>query len=377
MRRFLALLICLTMLLPLVSAPHRVYAADSYLITVAEDTVLQNVSDNGMAVYIDGIIYIPYDTIRSLKNVYVNYNESEQLVTVFSVGRNLQFELDTGMTYDSIQQQSIRVSAKMRDGVPYLPVSIVAASMGLYFSFTSASDSGVGYPVIRLAGSTPAVADKTVFSRNGARLRSVALARDRASGIVSPEPPVELPPRTVSLLFADMARGEAAFPLYTMLDALESYDMKGAFFFSEEELLPAAESLRELYCRGHAPGILLTDGALPLEQALRCAELYAQLLHIRVRTVCVYGVELAEEQKSALTQAGFEVWQPTYDPYDEEITAGKLNNAAQKVLRSAPEQSSLRLQCDTITLEALPMLYSYLEAQNFTVAPVNEWTKPY
>ena len=51
MRRFLALLICLTMLLPLVSAPHRVYAADSYLITVAEDTVLQNVSDNGMAVY--------------------------------------------------------------------------------------------------------------------------------------------------------------------------------------------------------------------------------------------------------------------------------------------------------------------------------------
>ena len=102
MRRILAFLLCVTMLLPLVSASNISYAADSYLITIAEDTVLQDVSDNGMAVYIDGIIYIPYTTIRSLKSVYVNYNEAEQLVTVFSVGANLQFELDTGLTYDSI-----------------------------------------------------------------------------------------------------------------------------------------------------------------------------------------------------------------------------------------------------------------------------------
>lgn len=379
MRRFLAFLLCLAILLPLVSASNRSYAADSYLITIAEDTVLQDVSDNGMAVYIDGIIYIPYTTIRSMRSVYVNYNQSEQMVTVFSVGANLQFELDTGLTYDSIQQRSIRVSAKMRNGVPYLPVSIVAAWMGIYFSFTSASDSGVGYPVIRLASSTPAVSDRTLLARNAARLRSVALARDKASGIVSPEPPAELPQRTVSLLFTGLpaTEGEDMVLPETLMDALESYSLKGAFFLREEELLPAAETLREMYCRGHVPGIWLTDGEMPLTQAQRCAELYAQLLHIRVRTVCAYGLVLNEEQIAALTQAGFLVWQPTYDPYTENITAGKLNTAARKVLRSAPEQSSLRLQCDAVTLEALPMLYSYLVAQNFTVAPVREWTEPY
>ena len=376
MRRFLALILCLAVLLPLVSASNRSYAADSYLITIAEDTVLQDVSDNGMAVYIDGIIYIPYATIRSLKSVYVNYNQEEQLVTVFKVGANLQFELDTGLTYDSIQQRSIQVSAKMRNGVPYLPVSIVAAWMGLYFSFTSASDSGLGYPVIRLASSTPTASDNTVLSRNAARLRSVALARDKASGIVSPEPPVELPPRTVSLLFTGLpAQEELQLP--ALLDALDSYGLKGGFFLREEELLPAAESLRELYCRGFTPGIWLTDGGEPLIQVQRCAELYAQLLHIRVRTVCVYGLELSEEQRAALSQAGFVVWEPAYDPYTDGITAGKLNTAARKVLRTAPEQSSLRLRCDAVTLEVLPMLYSYLEAQNFTVAPVNEWTTPY
>ena len=379
MRRFLALVLCLALCLPLISASNISYAADSYLITIAEDTVLQDVTDNGMAVYIDGIIYIPYTTIRSMKSVYVNYNQAEQLVTVFTVGANLQFELDTGLTYDSIQQRSVQVSAKMRDGVPYLPVSIVAAWMGLYFSFTSASDSGVGYPVIRLSGSTPVASDKAILSRNAARLRSVALARDKASGIVSPEPPAELPQRTVSLLFTGMPveEGEDTVQLHTLLDALESYGLKGGFFLAEDQLLPAAETLRELYCRGHAPGIWLTDGEKPLEQAQRCAQLYAQLLHIRVRTVCAYGLELTEEQIAALAQAGFVVWQPAYDPYAEDITAGKLNTAARKALRSAPEQSSLRLQCDAVTLEALPMLYSYLVAQNFTVAPVNEWTEPY
>lgn len=376
MRRFLALILCLAVLLPLVSASNKSYAADSYLITIAEDTVLRDVGDNSMAVYIDGIIYIPYTTIRSLKGIYVNYNQNEQLVTVFSVGSNLQFELDTGLTYDSIRQQSARVSAKMRGDVPYLPVSIVAAWMGIYFSFTSASDSGVGYPVIRLAGSTPVASDKTILSRNAARLRSVALARDQASGIVSPEPPVELPPKTVSLLFTGMPRQEE-LQMEVLLDGLESYGLKGGFFLREEELLSAAETLRELYCRGHAPGIWLTDGEMPLTEARRCAELYAQILHIRVRTVCVYGLELTEEQLNALQKAGFVVWQPTYDPYAEDITASRLNTAARKVLRTAPEQSSLRLRCDTVTLEVLPMLYSYLEAQNFTVAPVSEWTTPY
>ncbi|MBQ6711687.1 MAG: hypothetical protein IJN18_05100, partial [Clostridia bacterium] len=60
MRRFLAVLLCLSLLLPLFSASVPTYAADSYLITIAEDQVLDLVGDDEMAVYIDGIIYTPY-----------------------------------------------------------------------------------------------------------------------------------------------------------------------------------------------------------------------------------------------------------------------------------------------------------------------------
>ena len=384
MRRILAVLLCLSLLLPLFSASNPSYAADSYLITIAEDQVLDSVGDNEMAVYIDGIIYAPYTTLQKMNSVYANYNEAEQLVTVYRVGAIMYFELDTGLTYD-LQQRSIRVSAKMRDGVPYLPVSIVTAWMGMYFSYISAESSGVGYPVIRLASDKPALADNVILSRNASRLRSVARARNKASGIEVPADPVVVPPRTTALLFtglpevlpADENGNLPTQPLSSLLSVLEGNTMPAAFFLKQEELLPGAETLRELVSRGFSVGILLSSAEDPVAEAQACSQLYAQLLHQRVRLVCSAGLELTEEQKTALPDAGFVLWSPSLDPDTGDLSSGKLLSAAQKALRNAPEQSSLRLYPTDLTAEILPVICSYLLAQNFTASPINEWTAPF
>ena len=384
MRRILAVLLCLSLLLPLFSASNPSYAADSYLITIAEDQVLDSVGDNEMAVYIDGIIYAPYTTLQKMNSVYANYNEDEQLVTVYRVGAIMYFELDTGLTYD-LQQRSIRVSAKMRDGVPYLPVSIVTAWMGMYFSYISAESSGVGYPVIRLASDKPALADNVILSRNASRLRSVARARNKASGIEVPADPVVVPPRTTALLFtglpevlpADENGNLPTQPLSSLLSVLEGNTMPAAFFLKQEELLPGAETLRELVSRGFSVGILLSATEDPVGEAQACSQLYAQLLHQRVRLVCSAGLDLTEEQKTALAEAGFVLWAPTLDPDTGDLSSGKLLSAAQKALRNAPEQSSLRLYPTDLTAEILPVICSYLLAQNFTASPITEWTAPF
>ena len=384
MRRILAVLLCLSLLLPLFSASNPSYAADSYLITIAEDQVLDSVGDNEMAVYIDGIIYAPYTTLQKMNSVYANYNEAEQLVTVYRVGAIMYFELDTGLTYD-LQQRSIRVSAKMRDGVPYLPVSIVTAWMGMYFSYISAESSGVGYPVIRLASDKPALADNVILSRNASRLRSVARARNKASGIEVPADPVVVPPRTTALLFtglpevlpADENGNLPTQPLSSLLSVLEGNTMPAAFFLKQEELLPGAETLRELVSRGFSVGILLSSAEDPVAEAQACSQLYAQLLHQRVRLVCSAGLDLTEEQKTALAEAGFVLWSPSLDPDTGDLSSGKLLSAAQKALRNAPEQSSLRLYPTDLTAEILPVICSYLLAQNFTASPINEWTAPF
>ena len=384
MRRILAVLLCLSLLLPLFSASNPSYAADSYLITIAEDQVLDSVGDNEMAVYIDGIIYAPYTTLQKMNSVYANYNEAEQLVTVYRVGAIMYFELDTGLTYD-LQQRSIRVSAKMRDGVPYLPVSIVTAWMGMYFSYISAESSGVGYPVIRLASDKPALADNVILSRNASRLRSVARARNKASGIEVPADPVVVPPRTTALLFtglpevlpADENGNLPTQPLSSLLSVLEGNTMPAAFFLKQEELLPGAETLRELVSRGFSVGILLSSAEDPVAEAQACSQLYAQLLHQRVRLVCSADLELTDTQKIALAEAGFVLWSPTLDPDTGDLSSGKLLSAAQKALRNAPEQSSLRLYPTDLTAEILPVICSYLLAQNFTASPINEWTAPF
>ena len=384
MRRILAVLLCLSLLLPLFSASNPSYAADSYLITIAEDQVLDSVGDNEMAVYIDGIIYAPYTTLQKMNSVYANYNEAEQLVTVYRVGAIMYFELDTGLTYD-LQQRSIRVSAKMRDGVPYLPVSIVTAWMGMYFSYISAESSGVGYPVIRLASDKPALADNVILSRNASRLRSVARARNKASGIEVPADPVVVPPRTTALLFtglpevlpADENGNLPTQPLSSLLSVLEGNTMPAAFFLKQEELLPGAETLRELVSRGFSVGILLSSAEDPVAEAQACSQLYAQLLHQRIRLVCSAGLDLTEEQKTALAEAGFVLWSPTLDPDTGDLSSGKLLSAAQKALRNAPEQSALRLYPTDLTAEILPVICSYLLAQNFTASPINEWTAPF
>ena len=384
MRRILAVLLCLSLLLPLFSASNPSYAADSYLITIAEDQVLDSVGDNEMAVYIDGIIYAPYTTLQKMNSVYANYNEAEQLVTVYRVGAIMYFELDTGLTYD-LQQRSIRVSAKMRDGVPYLPVSIVTAWMGMYFSYISAESSGVGYPVIRLASDKPALADNVILSRNASRLRSVARARNKASGIEVPADPVVVPPRTTALLFtglpevlpADENGNLPTQPLSSLLSVLEGNTMPAAFFLKQEELLPGAETLRELVSRGFSVGILLSSAEDPVAEAQACSQLYAQLLHQRVRLVCSAGLDLTEEQKTALAEAGFVLWSPSLDPDTGDLSSGKLLSAAQKALRNAPEQSALRLYPTDLTAEILPVICSYLLAQNFTASPINEWTAPF
>mgnify|MGYP000349732967 CR=1 FL=1 len=217
----------LFLLLPLAGVPCR--AAESYIITVAEDTVLEDTADPGMAMYLDGIIYVPYTTLQKLKGAYASYNEKKSLVTVYRVGYMMYFELDTGLTYNQ-ENRYVQVSAKLRSGVPYLPVQVICSWMGLYFSYTAASASGVGYPIMRLAKDTPRTSDEELYQQQAETLQSVARSRDLLSGIVTPETPGPVTPepaaRDISLIFVGAPEGELSF----LLDTLEGAQTPAAFF---------------------------------------------------------------------------------------------------------------------------------------------------
>ena len=237
LRKPTALLLALFLLLPLAGVPCR--AAESYIITVAEDTVLEDTADPGMAMYLDGIIYVPYTTLQKLKGAYASYNEKKSLVTVYRVGYMMYFELDTGLTYNQ-ENRYVQVSAKLRSGVPYLPVQVICS-----------------YPIMRLAKDTPRTSDEELYQQQAETLQSVARSRDLLSGIVTPETPGPVTPepaaRDISLIFAGAPEGELSF----LLDTLEGAQTPAAFFLPAGQLTALAEPLRGLYARGFSPGLLL------------------------------------------------------------------------------------------------------------------------
>lgn len=370
LRKIGVLLLICAMLLPLLGG--ETFAADSYLITVAEDTVLEDASDNGMAVYLDGIIYTPYTTIQKINGVWATYSAEKSMITVYSMGFAMYFEIESGLTYD-YEGRYIQVSAKLRDGVPYLPIQIVCSWMNLYYSFITAKESGLGYPIIRLAAKTPALGNAAFLSRSETALRKVARERDRNSGLPvaeDPDEPIPAAPepdaRTISLYFRD-APEELSF----WLDTLEGDGMPAVFFLPLPELETRGDCLRELTARGFCCGILL-QGEDALAEARAGAEQIAAILHTRIRLVCPDRA-LTEEEQTALTEAGFVVRTPVYRARSDVQNARKFKQSLQKTLRDAGDGESLLLQTDARTQEVLPVLCSLLVAQNFTVRSAGEW----
>ena len=161
------------------------------------------------------------------------------------------------------------------------------------------------------------------------------------------------------------------------MDALAGQGLPAAFFLSEEEILPGAETAREMFARGFATGILLTDGEAPLLQARRTADLYAQILHTRIRLVCAAGLELTEAQKLALEADGFLLWEADAVPSAENVTAARWNRNVARLLEKAETVLVLQLPTAALVADALPGLAATLTAQNYTLRPLNDWTKPF
>lgn len=376
MRKLLIILLCSALIISLIFSNTSAQAADSYLISIVEDKVIEDIGDNQMAVYIDGIVYIPYTLLEHMNDLTVVYNEDSAFVAVYRIGKMLHFELKTGTTYDYLNKHSINVPAKMRKGIPYLPIAVLANWMDLYFSCTPVFKSGLSYPILRLNSDTPSTSDDVLIRKLSSKINSVIERRDK---IDKPAPPPIIPERTLAIMFTGpVTEPDApAFLVSEILDTLSEFKLSASFFFSETEIVPSAETLREIYARGFYPGIILTDSTSPIEEARRCSAIYAQVLHTRVRLVTTGNIELTEEQKSELSNAGFLLWEPDHDPDTEETTSNQLLSKVRSSLQNAEVSSVLRFYPNTKTLDILPVLFSYLDAQNFTVIAMTDLIQPF
>jgi len=169
----------------------------------------------------------------------------------------------------------------------------------------------------------------------------------------------------------------AASFVASTLNVLQLYDVRGTFFVFEEDLLAQADNLRALVGQEQSIGL-----CVPAENAAEAAEslneLLSSLVLRRSRLVCIKeGSEaLSAEQRQALHEAGYRLWDPSVSPQTDGMSAYALGRAAKTSIDGAPRIVCLGLHSDAACASALETILSYIRSGGSNCVPIEDWTTP-
>lgn len=277
MKRNRTLCVLLALLLALSALPAPAAAADLFFVAVNDSipltlTILPY--DAGST------LYVPYQVFDSRPGgVTPSYTQSENSFILFTRSLRLYFDLaensvtdESGKAYDA--------TVTYRNGVLYLPLSFCAAHFGLKAAMLQSS---AGYPVLRFTTGSE-VYDDDLFIEKAENLIAyragqsdqtqppdtqpvTPVTQDPQPEQKPDDPPDEppLPPAVVYLAFADAAS------MRETMQALESAQLRGAFFLTEQEIRSDPALVRELLAAGHRIGLRPEPDAEDLSASLLAA----------------------------------------------------------------------------------------------------------
>ena len=270
-RRAAALLFCLLLAVQLAVPPVR--AAERVYFTAVGSYVLP-LSDNTMPFWSGGYVYVPSSIFtgagRETLNVSQVLDSSQDWVVLYSGsgGRSLTFNLSANCALDN-NGNAYYPGAVRRNGTVFVPAYTVSRYFDLVYSVIEVERGSMvwlrqpGYDV-----SDKLYADAAQYQLNTVYADYIR-AKEEAVRPESTTPPVVQPPqpsppvqdpaaelawKQIALCFAAGSASAA------MLDALESYGVKAAFFFTPEEMERQGELLRRMSAGGHSIGILADAG---------------------------------------------------------------------------------------------------------------------
>ena len=372
--RFLSLLAAAALCLGL-SIPLPVSAAGLYF-TAINDSMPRLTADT-MPFWSGGMIYVPYTVFDANLNgvsvslgLYTSYNRSSNTVTLFNLRQMLVFDLSSGSCRDELTGEIYASQAIMRNGRPYLALSIVCSIFGLQYSYTQLPNVSQGY-LVRIK-SADAVLDDARFIERGRdlinnRLReytqSLNPAESTDPGTASqPSTPPEVNSSDTAVYLAFRC-GEAQ-GLEGILDALDSGRQYAVFFLPPGLIEQERDLVRRILGSGHCLGILaeeeegvralLEQGSLALEESA-CT-----------RTTLAYA---PPGQRAALKQEGWVCWEETLALEPSE-TVGANTFAANVLSRMGTGRRAvyLTLKGGESTARVLPALLRQMDSSHYTVA---------
>lgn len=340
-KRFAALACSLLLILQLAAPP--VKAAGPICFTAAGIDILP-LEDATMPFWYNGYLYVAAaiftDQVnKALKVAYLPYTE-DGICILYNGGRSLQFERGRGYAVDT-SGVTYSPGSMERGGVTFVPISVVAAFFGFdcsYITLGNNSISGGNYSALVWMRRPEMTASLGLSDRDFANAASYQIA-SRYNQYIAAQSGEAIPPAGEDPLeeaegkdiYLCLRAGEDASAL---MDALNVYRAKAAFFCSADFLESRGDLLRRMVAEGQAIGLLADagDGDIPgqLEAGNRAL---ARATLGKTRLVLLENGSEADRQ--AVREAGFCCLTPSVNRSGYEL---RSEESAETLLRRIAAQ---------------------------------------
>lgn len=211
------------------------------------------------------ILYVPYTVFTGYGlGIYYSYFSESSTAYFYTLDKQLFFSISDGKTFDA-DDYYYSVPAILRNGVVYLPVSLMCSYFGFSYSYIAGSPYG---SVLRIKNGAQVLTDTEFIRAAKSVMQSHYDAYNTAQPpAATPAPtPVPTPAKTpgpenngreelsVSLSFIGP-------PSAALLDTLDSYGVTGCFFLTAEDVLSDPDMIRRAAGEGHALGVYCREDA--------------------------------------------------------------------------------------------------------------------
>ena len=378
-RSFLALLLVFCLLLCAIPLSGSADAAYTCFLAVNDDLLPLDT----MPYVTPTASYAPASVFTRFHIYYSYFQDGTALL--YTADKQLFFDLNAGTVYDGAGN-TYADPAMRRNGVVYLPVSLVCSFFGtLSASFIYGNSYG---DILRITDGTQVLSDRNLLSAASLLMRSYYNAYYGVTPTrqpnVTPAPtrePEVSPSETVSPsgepdaddnvspspepVDAAVQLSFVGVPEQLVLDCLNTYNLRACFFLTETDIRENPDLLRGLTAAGHRVGIYC--GSQPEEEYAVCAP----LLYECTRETAMFVTSDAENRSAVSAFAGESL--PVYCSFDavsdETTTAAQLT----EVIRSSrAKEVSLCFAQEKNTASLVSALCRFIRTNEITVPPAME-----
>ena len=377
-RRAAGWMLALAMVLALWSPAllQRTAAAESVYFTVVNENVCP-LNDDTMPFWSGGSLYVP-STVLSGYDLGLSYmrDTSAQKATLYNSRKVLEFDLAAGGANNKLGTY-YSASAVTRHGYVCFPVAFVCS----YFSLSYSLVDTAWAPMVRLRSDSAVLSDSQFIDAASSMLSSRynAYEQGKKSGSTagstvtkpdsnpSSDTKTETPEKDnetksgARVLLA--VRVDDAGNVSSMLDTLDRYGCKAAFFFSTDALEGQDDLLRRIVASGHRLGLIQSGGTDALNAANDV---------LRRSTGTVSRMVLSGAGDSSARAAGYCVYTPTLDAEKLGTTASSRASRIKTKTEKSGAAVRVLLGGDSVSAAALGSVCADWKQSGCTVRAVNE-----